>query len=120
MIIIKSKNMSKKLKILVIILIVLLVIGWCLAVYFGLKWKAQPGTCSERLEKLNTYTDLLKKSTELSRQNKSFDILETHIRALNNGVLLAEWENVVFGGNKKEDLDNYFDVIIDALNFFSK
>jgi hypothetical protein len=112
--------MSKKIKVLVIILIVLIVIGWGLAVYFGLKWKASPGTCSERLEKLNAYADLLKKSTDLSRQNKSFDILETDVRSINNGVLLAEWQNVVFSGNKKEDLDNYFDVIIDALNFFSK
>jgi len=43
-----------------------------------------------------------------------------NIHLINNGTLLAEWEDVVFGGNQKKDLENYFDVIIDALKFFSK
>jgi hypothetical protein len=39
---------------------------------------------------------------------------------LDNGAVLAEWENVVIGGNKKEDVNNYLDTIIDSLTFFSK
>ena len=63
---------------------------------------------------------LLDESTILARQNKSFDVLEMDIRLLDNGSLLSEWEDVVFGGNQEEDLNNYFDVIIDSLKFFSK
>lgn len=110
--------MSKK--ILIIILIVLVVIGWALAVYFGLRCKISAPTYGEGLEKLHSYALLLDKSTKLAREEKSFDNLEMDIRLLNNGTLLAEWEDVVFGGNQKEDLENYFDVIIDALKFFSK
>lgn len=109
-------------KTLIILLIVLVVIGWGLAIYFGLKEKPQTptSTCQETIEKLRSYALLLDKSTKLARQDKGFEDLEMDIRLLNNGTLLAEWEDVVFGGNQKEDLENYFDVIIDSLKFFSK
>jgi hypothetical protein len=57
---------------------------------------------------------------ELIREEKSLKELEDDVRLLENGVLLAEWENVVFSGNKEKDVNNYLDVIIDSLSFFSK
>ena len=117
----KIKQAIFKIKVLIIILIVLVVVGWGLAIYWGLQAQTSiPATCEKRLEKLHTYAVILDESTQLARQDKSFDTLEMNIRLLDNGVLLAEWEDVVFGGNQKKDLENYFDVIIDALKFFSK
>ena len=117
----KIKQAVFKIKILIIIFIILAIIGWGLAIYFGLKAQTPSFATSEkRLEKLHSYAVLLDESTKLARQDKSFDVLEMDIRLLDNGTLLAEWEDVVFGGNQKEDLENYFDVIIDSLKFFSK
>ena len=116
----KIRQVIFKVKALIIILAVLAIVGWFFAIYFGTKTKIPDLTCGERLEKLHSYALLLDKSTKLARQDKSFDVLEMDIRLLNNGSLLAEWEDVVFGGNQKEDLENYFDVIIDVLKFFSK
>ena len=93
-------------------------------VYFGIKAnKAERMTsfsCLEKVERLNAYAILLDKSIKLARQEKGLEELEQEIRALKNGTLLAEWQNVVFGGNKKKDLDSYIDVILDSLMFFSK
>ena len=116
----KIKEVILKIKVLIIILIILAVSGWALAIYFSLQERPQPITCGERLEKINSYILLLDASTQLAREEQSFDVLEMDIRLLDNGTLLAEWEDVVFGGNQKEDLDNYFDVIIDSLKFFSR
>lgn len=117
----KIKQTVFQIKVLIIVFIVLIVVGWGLAIYFGLKTQTPiPATCEKRLEKLNSYAVLLDESTKLARQNKSFDALEMDIRLLDNGSLLAEWEDVVWGGNQENDLNNYFDVIIDVLKFFSK
>lgn len=117
----KIKQAIFQIKVLIIIFAVLAVAGWGMAIYFGLRSQTSiPNTCEKRLEKLYSYSLLLDKSTKLSRQDKSFDALEMDIHLLDNGTLLAEWEDVVFGGNQKEDLENYFDVIIDSLKFFSK
>ena len=53
------------------------------------------------------------------RESKNLKELEDDVRLLDNGILLNEWENAVVTG-KKEDAENYLDVIIDALVFFSK
>lgn len=116
----RIKEIIFKVKVLIIILLILAISGWGVVIYLNLKEKPPVITCGERLEKLHSYSLLLDKSTKLARQDKSFDVLEMDIRLLDNGTLLAEWENVLFGGNQKEDLDYYFDVIIDALKFFSK
>lgn len=118
----KIKKTFFNIKALIILLIVLIVIGWGLTVYFGLKLNSNKGLCSSyqsRLEKLGYYADLLKKSTDLINQNKSLNVLESDVRLLENGTLLSEWENAVFSG-KKEDANNYLNVIIDSLTFFSK
>lgn len=120
----KIRQVIFKVKALIVVLIVLAVIGWFFAIYFGLKVnKTEPSLnlpCAERLEKLHSYSVLLDESNQLIRQEKSLDILERDILLLNNGTLLAEWEDVLWGGNQKEDLENYLDVIIDSLKFFSK
>lgn len=119
----RIKNFTKvifKTRILIITLVILTVVGWGMVIYFGLKVKTPPPVCDKGLERIHSYAVLLDKSTKLARQEKSFDVLEAEVRSLDNGTLLAEWENVVFGGNQKKDLDNYFDVIIDSLKFFSK
>ena len=117
----KVRQTIFQIKALIIVLIVLIAVGWGLAIYFGLKAQPPiPATCVKRLEKLNSYAVLLDESTKLVRQNKGFDVLEMDIRLLDNGSLLAEWEDVVWGGNQEKDLNNYFDVIIDVLKFFSK
>ena len=107
-------------KILVIALAVLVIIGWASAIYFGLQTKKPSLTCDEKLEKVNAYAFLLDKSMKLVQQNKSLDTLEMDVRLIDNGSLLNVWQDVVFGGNKKEDIDYYYAVIIDALKFFSK
>jgi len=121
----KIRQVIFKGKALIIVLIILAIIGWFFAIYFGLKFinKAESSSnlpCAERLERLHSYSVLLDESNQLARQEKSLDVLEKDILLLNNGSLLAEWEDVVWGGNQKEDLENYFDVIIDSLKFFSK
>jgi len=120
----KIKQLFLKTKVIIIILLVLAIIGWGFMIYFGIKAnKAEKLTslsCLEQLEKVNAYAILLDRSNKLVRQEKGLEVLEQDIRSLKNGTLLAEWQNVVFGGNKKKDLDNYFDVIIDSLMFFSK
>mgnify|MGYP006869462941 FL=1 len=117
------KQMFLNIKTLIIILVVLIVISAGLAVYFGVKSNANKDICAKeqaKIEKLNYYSALLAKSIKSIREEKSLKELEDDVRLLENGVLLAEWESVVFSGNKKENTDNYLDVIIDALNFFSK
>ena len=116
----KIRQSIFKIKILIIVLTILAVAGWGMAIYFLTRAQNPVLICRERLDKLHSYAVLLDRSTRLARQDKSFDILESDIHLLDNGTLLAEWQDVVFGGNQEEDLDNYFDVIIDSLNFFSK
>jgi hypothetical protein len=119
----KLKKIFFNTKTLIIVLAVLVLVGAGLSVYFGIKANSDKGfctTCEDRLQKLNYYAALLDNSLKLTRAGKSLDVLEENVRLLDNGVLLAEWENVVFGGNKPEDVNNYIDVIVDALKIFSK
>jgi hypothetical protein len=119
----KIKQLVFNVKALMILLIVLIVIGWGLTIYFGLKLNSKKDIClnyQAKIEKLNYYSTLLAKSMQLIRNNKGLDTLEDDVRLLDNGAVLAEWENAVNGGNKKDDANNYIDAIIDSLTFFSK
>jgi len=125
----KIKNMFQKIKkiffnikALIIVLIVLIIIGWGLTIYFGIKLNSKKDFCSNyqtKIEKLNYYSTLLAKSMKLIQENKSLKELEDDVRLLDSGPLLAEWENAVFTG-KQTDINNYLNVIIDSLTFFSK
>ena len=119
----KIKRIFFNIKALIILLIVLIIIGWGLTIYFGLKLNSKKDiylNYQSKIEKLNYYSTLLAKSMKLIRENKSLDTLEDDVRLLDNGAVLAEWENVVVGKNKQVDINNYIDTIIDALTFFSK
>lgn len=119
----KVKQLIFNIKALIILLIVLIVIGWSLTIYFGVKLSSKKNICIDsqtKLEKLNYYSNLLSESIKLIRGNKSLDVLEENVRLLDNGVVLTEWEDVVIGGNKERDVNDYLDVIIDSLIFFSK
>ena len=120
----KIKQLFLKTKVIIIILLVLAIVGWGFMIYFGIKAnkaeKLSSASCLEKLEKVHAYSLILDQSNKLARQEKSFDGLEQDIRTLNNGSLLAEWQNVVFGGNKEQDLNSYFDTLIDSIMFFSK
>jgi hypothetical protein len=119
----KIKQLLFNVKALIIALIVLILISGGLTIYFGVKLNSNKNICVDdqtKIEKVNYYSTLLSKSILLIRKEKSLKELEDDVRLLDNGVLLAEWENVVFSGNKEEDVNNYLDVIIDALVFFSK
>ena len=120
----KIKQSFLKTKVIIIVLLVLAVVGWGFMIYFGIKAnkaeKLSSVSCLEKIEKLNNYASLLDKSNKLVRQEKGLEDLEQDVRTLNNGSLLNEWQNVVFGGNKKKDLDSYFDTLIDSIMFFSK
>ncbi len=118
----KIKQLFLNIRALIIVLIVLIVVSAGLNIYFGLKLNSDKNLCTKdqaKIEKLNYYSVLLTKSIKLVREEKSLKELEDDVRLLENGVLLAEWENAVFTG-KKQDAENYLDVIIDALVFFSK
>lgn len=119
----KIKQLFFNIKALVILLVVLIIIGWGLTIYFGVKLNSKKNICIDsqtKIEKLNYYSNLLLKSMKLIREEKSLDVLEEDVRLLDNGVVLAEWEDVVVGGNKERDVNDYLDVIIDSLIFFSK
>jgi hypothetical protein len=120
----KIKNIFLKKKALIIALAVLVVVGWFFAIYFGIKANSSGNAalsgCFAKMEKLNTYASILDQSNKLAREKKSFTVLENDIRSLNNGTLLATWQQVVLGGNKQQDLNDYFDTLIDSLVFFSK
>ena len=119
----KIKRIFFNIKALIILLIVLIIIGWGLTIYFGLKLNSKKDiylNYQSKIEKLNYYSTLLAKSMKLIRENKSLDTLEDDVRLLDNGAVLAEWENVVVGKNKQVDINNYIDTIIDDLTIFSK
>ena len=120
----KIKKIFLKKKALIVVLVALAIIGWVFAIYFGIKINQTKETNSvnylEKLDKVRAYSEILDKSNKMARQEKSFDVLEPDIRALNNGTLLAVWQNVVWGGNKEEDLNDYFDTLLDSIILFSK
>jgi len=119
----KIREVIFKVKALIIILAVLAIIGWSFAIYFNVSDNPKNIYCTkcvEKIEKTHSYSVLLEKSRKLIKKGQGLDSLEADIHIFNNGTLLAEWENVVFGGNRQEDIENYFDVIIDSIKFFSK
>jgi len=120
----KIKDVFLKNKVLMIVLLVLVLVGWFFAVYFGIKVNRTGNMSlseySAKMERVHAYSVILGQSNQLAREKKSFAVLENDIKALDNGTLLTTWQNVVLGGNKQQDLNDYFDTLIDSLIFFSK
>lgn len=115
-------------KTLIIVLIVLAVIGFAFAVYFGIKTVNLKKEFSEigpqeKLEKIHSYTLVLEKFEEFKAKQGAEDVtteLEKAVLATNSGVLKNLFEEMLLGENLEEDMEYFLDAVIDSLKFFSK
>lgn len=115
-------------KTLITILVVLVVIGFILAVYFGIKVANLKKEFSEigpreKLEKVHSYVIVLEKLEEFKRtegKNDTTRELERAVLTTGSGVLRALFDELVMGGNLKKDMDYFLDAVIDSLKLFSQ
>ena len=123
----KSKKKRFGIRILIVALIVLMVVGFGLAVYFGVKVSnlkkefAEIGP-REKLETIHSYTVVLEKFEQFKREEGAGDTtvaLERAVLRTNSGVLKTLFDEVVLGGNLEKDMEYFLDAVIDALQFFS-
>lgn len=124
---IKSKKKRLGIRILIVALIVLIIIGFGLAVYFGVKVSnlkkefAEIGP-REKLETIHSYTVVLEKFEQFEREEGAggtTTALERAVLRTNSGVLKTLFDEVVLGGNLEKDMEYFLDAVIDALQFFS-
>lgn len=124
---IKSKKKRLNIRILIVALIVLIIIGFGLAVYFGVKVSnlkkefAEIGP-QEKLETIHSYTVVLEKFEQFEREEGAGGTtaaLERAVLRTNSGVLKTLFDEVVLGGNLEKDMEYFLDAVIDALQFFS-
>ena len=124
---IKSKKKRLGIRILIVALIVLIIIGFGLAVYFGVKVSnlkkefAEIGP-REKLETIHSYIVVLEKFEQFEREEGAGDTtaaLERAVLRTNSGVLETLFDEVVLGGNLEKDMEYFLDAVIDALQFFS-
>lgn len=113
---------------LTIVLIVLVIVSFSLAVYFGIKTVNLKKEFSEigpkeKLEKIHSYTVVLEKFEEFKRKEGGDDTtaeLERAVLETNSGVLKNLFDEMLFGGNLKKDMEYFLDAVIDSLKFFSQ
>ena len=124
---------SKK---LLLVLIIITTLGWGGAVYF---YKQKRSAALElrqsrevsvtvindfknRFEIGRKYLDVLEKFEAMRRQrnNQTIEDLKTAVKASNNGVLQAELDDILLGGYKEKDKQEFMDALIDAFRFFWK
>lgn len=124
---IKFKKKRLDIRILIVALIVLMVVGFGLAVYFGVKVNnlkkefAEIGP-QEKLETIHSYTVVLEKFEQFKREEGAENTtaaLERAVLRTNSGVLKTLFDEVVLGGNLEKDMEYFLDAVIDALQFFS-
>ena len=124
---IKSKKKYLGIKILIVALIVLMVVSFGLAVYFGKKVAnlkkefAEIGP-QEKMETIHSYALVLEKFEEFKRKEGAENTsaaLERAVLRTNSGVLKTLFDEIVLGGNLEKDMEYFLDAIIDALQFFS-
>ena len=124
----KIKKICLNIKTLNIILIILLVIGFGLAVYFGIKAAnlkkefAEVGP-REKLERIHSYALVLEKFEEFKKKEGAKNTtvaLERAVLATDSGVLKNLFDEIIFGGNLEKDMKYFLDAVIDSLKFFSK
>lgn len=125
---IKTKKKRLGIRILIAALAILMIIGFGLAVYFGVKVNnlrkefAEIGP-REKLETIHSYTVVLEKFEEFKRKegarNTTAD-LERAVLATNSGVLKTLFDEIVLGGNLEKDMEYFLDAVIDSLKFFSR
>jgi len=124
----RSKKTLSKSKILITVLIVMVVVGFALAIYFGIKaanFKKEFGEIGppEKLEKIHSYAVTLEKFEAFRRKEGAKDTtaeLERAVLATDNGVLKTLFREIVLGGNLEKDMNYFLDAVIDSLKFFSK
>lgn len=124
---IRSEKKRLGIRILIVALIVLMVVGFGLAVYFGVKVSnlkkefAEIGP-QEKLETIHSYTVVLEKFEQFERKEGAGDAtaaLERAVLRTNSGVLKTLFDEMVLGGNLEKDMEYFLDAVIDALQFFS-
>jgi len=122
------KKIFFNLNTLIIVLAILVVIGFGLAIYFGIKANnlekefASIGP-KEKLEKIHSYAVVLEKFEAFKRNegkdNTTAD-LEKAVLATGSGVLKTLFNEMILGGKTEKDMNYFLDAVIDALKFFSK
>ena len=125
---IKSKKKCLNTKTLIIVLVVLAVIGFALAIYFDIKTVTLKKEFSEigpqeKLERVYSYAVVLEKFEEFRRTEGKGDTtadLERAVLATHSGVLKNLFDEMIFGGNLKKDMDYFLDATIDSLKLYSK
>lgn len=119
-----------------IIFIIITALGWAGAVYFYIKNSrtAQElkqsrevsvtviNSLKAKFEKGRAYVGALEKFEFFRRQrnNQTIEDLKTAVEAANNGALRAELDDILLGGYKEKDKQEFMDTLIDALKFFWK
>lgn len=123
----KVKKACFTTKALIIALAVLIIVGFGLAVYFGVKVSNLKKEFAEigpqgKMETIHSYTVVLEKFEEFKRKegagNTTAD-LERAVLATNSGVLKTLFDEMVLGRNLEKDMEYFLDAVIDALQFFS-
>ncbi len=124
----KIKKICLNIKTLNIILVVLLVIGFGLAIHFGIKAAnlkkefAEIGP-REKLERIHSYALVLEKFEEFKIKEGAKNTtvaLERAVLATDSGVLKNLFDEIIFGGNLEKDMEYFLAAVIDSLKFFSK
>lgn len=124
----KIKKVCLSTNTLIIALTVLMIIGFALAIYFGVKANNLKKEFSEigpreKLEKINSYVVVLEKFEEFKREEGRNDTtleLERAVLATGSGVLKSLFDEMIFGGNLKKDMEYFLDAVIDSLKLYSK
>lgn len=115
-------------KTLIIVLVILVVVGFAFAVYFGIKAAnlkkefAEIGP-KEKIEKIHSYALVLEKFEEFKAKEGAGNTtaeLERAVLATGSGVLKSLFDEILLGENLKEDMEYFLDAVIDSLKFFSK
>ncbi len=124
----KLKEIHFTTKTLIIVLVILAVIAFGLAIYFGVKATGLKKEFSEigpreKLEKIYSYALVLEKFREFEKKegrDNANVALERAVLATNSGVLKSLFDDMIYGGNLKKDMEYFLDAIIDSLKLFSQ
>jgi len=112
----------------VIVLAVLTIVCFASTLYFAVKTANLKKEFSdigpkEKLETIHSYVLVLEKFEEFIRQEGQNNItneLERAVLATKNGSLKSLFDEMIFGGNLKKDMDYFMDAIVDSLKLFSQ
>ena len=124
----KIKKTCLNTNVLIIALAVLVVIGFALAIYFSVKANNLKKEFSEigpreKLDRVHSYIVVLEKFEEFKREegrNNTTLELERAVLATGSGVLKSLFDEMIFGGNLKKDMEYFLDAVIDSLKLYSK